>query len=387
MFIQNTVNIGAALIIDCLTKLTLDSDNNIYDVDLAHKNDFRIYNSTFRLNSASTSGGSIYIRDISNELHKLKIYLVGLLVESDFVLYNCTFEENTASVGSTIMFNPPYHPDALSQLTLSLVNITIEQSVFTRNKQISITPEKFNNREGSTVYLEQLSGAVLRNVQFSDNECRALHLVMTQVVIEGNVLINNNKAPRSHGAGIYSECQYIPKLNFGPLLVLMKASLLTIINNHAFGYGGGIAIKGGCRATESCFYKNNMGRVIMTGNKAGIAGDSIYGGNLEENRGCGSDFWTVFNISQILTASAVSSPPYKICICGRDFPDYHSCSHYYYSLLRQFFSRSAIPCSSCRCRVIQLFITSYRWSTNQQGGKSDNSNGGLDENTAGWIRV
>ena len=329
-FQYNTANIGAALIIDCLTQLTLDHYNNNYDIDLVHKNEFRIYSSTFRLNSASASGGSIYFIDISDKLHKFKIYFVGLIVNSDFVLYNCTFEENSASIGSTIMFKPPYHPDALSQIIFSLVKLTIEQSVFTRNKQTSITPTKFNDREGSTVYLEQLSGAVLRNVHFSDNECRALHLVMAQVVIEGNVIINNNKAPRSHGAGIYSECQYIPKLKSSPLLVLRKASLLTIVNNHAFGYGGGIAIKGGCRATESCFYKNDMGRVIMTGNKAGIAGDSIYGGNLEENRGCGSDFWKVFNISKLHTASAVSSPPYKVCICGRDFPVYHSCSHYYY---------------------------------------------------------
>ena len=54
----------------------------------------------------------------------------------------------------------------------------------------------------ATVYLENLNGAVFRNVHFSNNECRALHLVMAQIVIEGNVTIDNNKAPRSHGAGI-----------------------------------------------------------------------------------------------------------------------------------------------------------------------------------------
>ena len=73
---------------------------------------------------------------------------------------------------------------------------------------------------------------------------------------------------------MYSECRYIPKLTSSPLLLLRKDSLLTIVNNHASGYGGGIAIKGGCRVTDGCFYKNmdilQTGRVIMRGNKAGI---------------------------------------------------------------------------------------------------------------------
>ena len=331
-FEYNTANIGAALTIDCLTKSIMQPDINDGNIELEYKTEFQICNSKFRLNSAATTGGSIYVRDVSSRFHEVKQYFVNLRANSDYVLYNCIFEKNTASTGSTIMFIIPNHPDALSQLTFPLVAFTIEQSVFSKNKQTSIIPA--NDRGGSTVYLENLNGAVLRDVRFSDNKCRALHLVMAQVVIEGNVIIENNEAPMSHGAGIYSECLYIPKLTSSPLIVLMKASLLSIVNNHASGYGGGIAIKGGCRATESCLYKNaddlRTGRVIMTGNKAGIAGDSIYGGNLEENRECGRDFWTVFNISQLNTASAVSSPPYKVCICGRDFPEYHSCSHYYY---------------------------------------------------------
>jgi len=63
-----------------------------------------------------------------------------------------------------------------------------------------------------------------------------------------------------------------------------------VINNTAVQYGGGILVNEECVAVGPCFFQidgfngsiTEMDiRIVMEGNKAGRAGDSIFGGCLE----------------------------------------------------------------------------------------------------------
>lgn len=92
-------------------------------------------------------------------------------------------------------------------------------------------------------------------------------------------------------------------------------------------------VKEECKHMDWCFFQivslEIETVVFFENNKAGVAGDSVYGGLLEhcdimnarsmiplrEGR-----FWTIFNVVGTKSLSEVSSSPYQVCFCDANSP-------------------------------------------------------------------
>ena len=123
-------------------------------------------------------------------------------------------------------------------------------------------------------------------------------------------------------------------------LKLIPHTTVYIVNNTAIQYGGGILADDECTAASYCFFQISneyLGlnstqldvRFIMEGNRAGRAGDSIFGGCLKS---CFLDspslqnklflkaklFHSLFQIHG-QTQSEVAATPWKVCFCEQQF--------------------------------------------------------------------
>ena len=121
-------------------------------------------------------------------------------------------------------------------------------------------------------------------------------------------------------------------------MILNPHTSVYIVNNTAVRYGGGILADEECAKGHYCFFQTAAGylnythmdtRVVMEGNRAGKAEDSIFGGCLHS---CylappfslqHSMILTPKIISSLFqireqTQSEVAASPHKICICDRD---------------------------------------------------------------------
>ena len=115
-------------------------------------------------------------------------------------------------------------------------------------------------------------------------------------------------------------------------MILNPHTSVYIINNTAVWYGGGILADDECTKGRYCFFQTGNlnytqmdARVVMEGNRAGKAGDSIFGGCLNS---CylktlslqhkmvltPKTFSSLFEINR-QTQSEVAASPQKVCFC------------------------------------------------------------------------
>ena len=301
----------------------------------------------FHHNLAKAIGGAIHMYGRHGELNIVDsnivcvfpsyIYLFDLQLFIDF----CTFNNNTASRGSAITITS-------GSENIILVNWTAEvsHSDFIHNKGLDISSYK-TSRTG-VVHLEVVRMFLLRNCSFTDNKQSGLYLNMSVAFIQGNVSFTNNTA--TTGAAMFLDCTLGGTRS--SFIFLLDEALLYIANNKAIEYGGGIAIKEGCNSIlirhsvvsillKVCFFylhplechsdTSFLQMVLMRNNTAEIAGDTIYGGDLEVcnlGRDCqlrAQQFWALFEIDDRNSSSAIASQAYKVCICNSDFAYGYNC--------------------------------------------------------------
>ena len=165
---------------------------------------------------------------------------------------------------------------------------------------------------------------------------------MSTIHPSGNVWISQNYAIVGAGAlfDCYQSCSKELRVSY---IILASGSNLHIQDNKARDYGGGLMIRSQC---SRCFIQstsnysdsvssneNALPQIQMSGNRAGIAGDSIYGGDLEncffESTGTPirpKIFWSFLSITERASSpSAVASPSYRVCICDENFTTHHNC--------------------------------------------------------------
>ena len=128
-------------------------------------------------------------------------------------------------------------------------------------------------------------------------------------------------------------------------LKLSPHTIVNMVNNTAVQYGGGILADDECITEAPCFFQIEEFdgsfteldvSIVMEGNRAGIAGDSLFGGCLET---CYLNtvssqrmsltleiFYSLFQISGVQTQSEFASRPYKICFCDHSFEVSYNCS-------------------------------------------------------------
>ena len=287
---------------------------------------FVIASNLFNSNRASRFGGAIATA-LSIDTHAAyRIY---------YYLIDSVFTGNSANTGSAVhlSFFQEVTIGAVSTFTKKISNCSFTQNLVTGTA---------GNGIGSVIYLENIQDLLLRDISINDNNCGGFQANMSSIVIGHNIRITNNSAIQ--GAGIFLICHPLAKNSPMSRLVLTNSSSLYIQNNHATSFGGGIVVQSGCSLPEKCFFKlpadfnESTPQVVhMSGDNAGTAGTSIYGGNLEN---CYLEstktllspqlFWPIFNISTANTQpSVVASQAYKVCICTQNFNTSHSCTFDY----------------------------------------------------------
>ena len=259
--------------------------------------DLTISETVFRFNSAEVGGAAYSLsRDFSS------VYFD-----------RCTFIGNEARYGAAINTKQD--------------RIKISNCTFIHNTCTATTDEE--RKETGTIHVinritlcMEFVGITLfmEDVEITSNDCRGIYLYDMDLKLSGTNVINSNHARQSDGGAILFDCS-TSSASF--VVFDTQSTTLSIINNTADGYGGGIAIRHDCgHGLQRCFFKLPTQKISMKQNTATKGGDAIYGGELKH-----CDLWDILDTERN-TSSAISSPPNEICICSDNFPQKHTCSHF-----------------------------------------------------------
>ena len=241
-----------------------------------------------------------------------------------FIVSRSTFFRNGASAGSAISFvspGPKKYP------------LYITECTFTQHDLMATSGSVIHF---SNVYLH------IKDSNITNNKARGIYIIMSFIEVSGKIWIEQNNADT--GAGILIDCySSIVACKNNQIkysrIILTNGTNLHIGKNTAKGYGGALMVKSGCVGSNVCFiqttsnYTLQKNIVHMNGNTAGVAGDSIYGGDLEN---CYFEsindiltpklFWMIINITEKNSSpSVVASPSYKVCLCNENFSSNHNC--------------------------------------------------------------
>ena len=243
-------------------------------------------------------------------------------------IQDCIFRNNTGLHGSGL-FTTSYRALFSSNLLISLKDI-----IFDDNKGGEVA-DQFN----SAVFLQNVYAQV-DNVSIINSQLTGMILIGTIMSIKGNNLFYNNSGINGGGLAMYesSVLLFSPPVN------------IFFIDNFASRQGGGMFVdRVQYTGDTGCFYGFLNGsylvqyaRVEFNGNRAGIAGDVLYGGNIIN---CNSrvNFFRLFQFPNQTGISAFASHPYQVCFCNnRSEPDCFTDEQYSTTFPGQSFSISLI---------------------------------------------
>ena len=131
----------------------------------------------------------------------------------------------------------------------------------------------------------------------------------------------------------YADCD---SNSYASFLQLMSSSHTIVANNRALEYGGGIGISERRSNSMFCFYqiqdvnRDPHGFIEMKDNHADVAGDDIYGVGTMQCQLYANNYYAHNNMYNNIvfdsvfkglysTLSSVSSAPYHVCFCNKEF--------------------------------------------------------------------
>ena len=236
-----------------------------------------------------------------------------------FQMETCLFKGNKPKTGTAIaiILNSK---NSYDRLLFNVASTQFKQNFIQRDLNTSFS---------GVIHLQNVQRFTLSNSVLHSNELSGLYLNSSIVHLQGTVIIRNNTA--TYGAGIYFDCSTEQPMS---RIIIAKDSTVYINNNRANIYGGSIAITDGCR-DKDCFYNlpnnSNTSLMILQNNTARIAGDEIYGENLDSvcsreqgKKLTANQFQTIFNLNRS-TPSLISSQPHRVCFCNPHFRYGFSC--------------------------------------------------------------
>ena len=294
--------------------------NSIYSDNTSKSTEvLRVIDSKFENNKALKVGAGTYI-----QLHENQHF--NTVASISFI--NCYFRNNYinsktdgrgGSAVNIINFRiPDYIPHPLVQYRMSFSSCN-----FTENGARKIT----NDLIGSgAFYVEENAITILTDCRFFDNnDCTGVSAVHSNLILHGDIEISNNTAV--NGGGIV--------LCANSIMYLSDNVTVTISNNHATQYGGGIYAEFECsQAIPPCFFQVNSTlvhlnkTVFLLDNTAGRAGSALYGGSIDNCYYYGpyndvSRMYVFDNLFQIESfqnnTSNITSNPLRVCLCEDDF--------------------------------------------------------------------
>ena len=281
-----------------------------------------IYNLTFAGNVASLAGGAIYVTLLSrsSRVPSLNYEPVNTLCVMD--VFNCTFSRN--SVPTAVYINAKVSH-------LKYLYITLGSTTFHRNVWPADTSQRKYNC--CVLYVSYIKNITIVNSTFSDNNCTSVTAKGSIFHLQGIVEFYRNTGYSGGALALRrdTDCKSKQSSIMENSMILNPHTSVYIVNNTAVRYGGGILAE--CAVGHYCFFQTGNlnytqmdARVVMEGNRAGKAGDSIFGGCLN------SCYLKALSPEMILTPktfsslfqmhgqtqSEVAASPQKICFCDRD---------------------------------------------------------------------
>ena len=312
-----SANIGGGLYMTAITKGTNRS------LDYYERTILNIQNTTFENNSASYVGAAVYLR-----LHQNYNSAVGKILFKN----NCTFTRNEllassnnsqshGGVGVHILIYalPEYH-----EHKTVFFKVEFSECTFLENR-VHTDPGYSSLPRAGALYTQYARSVSVRGCKFISNNCTGIVAIHSNLLLHGNNTIRGNTGMK--GGGILF-CA-------SSMMHLYNGTQLTITENNASLYGGGIYVEDDCsQAVSYCFFQidnitDNSSlhntKVLLINNSAEFAGTAIYGG-LIDNCTLFDQFnqiyktLTVFNAIFNIDASSndlsiISSTPVYVKFC------------------------------------------------------------------------
>ena len=213
----------------------------------------------------------------------------------------CMMDNNHASGVVDLFF---------SQYILSAA--VISDSTFRNN-----TAKSFQH---ASVLSVNLINTLIGNSHFIGNHMTAVNAISSILTLSGNVTFIGNESPLDGGAFRLSASPYYT----GPTLKLSLPVNVSFIDNHARLKGGAIYSSATGRPPpltfSQCLFQiegltesDDLPTVLYFGNNsAGVAGDAVYGGNLEA---CNSVLEKTYFDGNDDNTSLITSDPSQVCFC------------------------------------------------------------------------
>ena len=282
----------------------------------------------FAGNIASSAGGAIYI-DVYTDLRLKWAFPNDLYTKhSSIHLLTSTFIQNVAYLrGTAVYISAPVDP--------RLFQMTLAETTFHRN--FMIVSDHLRKFDCAVLYLSYAKNITIVNSTFSDNNCTSVAAKSSMFGLQGTVEFYRNTGYSGGALAFHRDADFESELTvkIGNSMILNPNTSVYIVNNTAVQYGGGILGYDECKKGCYCFFQaGNLNytqmdaRVVMEGNRAGKAGDSIFGGCLNSCYMTTPSIWvktfltpkifsSLFHIRR-QTQSEVAARPQKICFCACD---------------------------------------------------------------------
>ena len=283
-----------------------------------------VLNTKFKNNIGSDRGGGVFIayyeRSITDTIQR------SILFEGCQFICNSIIKGTTLGDGAAVHIYKREIPDIALHMN-PLFSFSFIRCIFEYN-QLDFEP-----KEGGVVTFISTNSIIIKDSNFTSNEGTAIFLQNSNVQFSGSVIFANNSA--LHG-GALNFCQsskmYLP----------VGSVHIDFINNSATSTGGAIDVKEECtERIPPCFfqpgYQKNVkfsdlnATIRFINNTANLAGDAIYGGQIDrcymityytdlifKKHHSQTAFEKIFNLTQQndITKSTISSSPFGACFCN-----------------------------------------------------------------------
>ena len=284
----------------------------------------------FMNNSASDRGGGVFITQYERSI-------------ADTIQRRVSFTE-CQFIGNSIIHGHPLGDGAAVYIFKhEIPDIILHMNPMFLFYFVSCTFKfNVNTKVGGIVTFISTNSIIIEDSNFTSNEGTAIFLQNSNVQFSGNIIFANNSAQQG---GALSFCQsskmYLP---LGPVHI-------DFINNSASSTGGAIDVGENCaERVPPCFFQPayqkhvSLSKLNATlrfiNNKAKLAGDAIYGGQIDRCymityindksfifkkvlHPSQKVFAMIFDLIQQnnVTWSTISSPPYGACFCNTSKSD------------------------------------------------------------------
>ena len=217
---------------------------------------------------------------ISLTIHNLT-FAGNSLPGGDF--FNSTFIQNAAHCGQStaVYISAPVDP--------KVYQVTLMSTIFHRNFMLTDTLQR--EHHCAVLCLRYVKNITIVNSTFSDNNCTSVIAESSIFHLQGTVEFYRNTAYSGGALAFYHDahCESKQTVRIENSMILNPHTSVYIINNTAVQYGGGILADEECKKGRYCFFQiGNLNytqmdtKVIMEGNRAGKAGDSIFAWRLSQ---------------------------------------------------------------------------------------------------------